>query len=74
MYYLLLARDPVQALDRARTNWALQHEFEDATLLLTAADAAGQPAAAQPVLDWIKANNITVPRLTIPASIAALAK
>ena len=74
LYFLLLARDPVRALDRAKVNWALQHEIDDATLLLTAADAAGQPAAALPVMDWIKSNAITVPRLTIPASIAALAK
>ena len=74
MYFLLLAGDPAQALERARVNWALQHEIEDARLLLQAADAAGQPVEGLPVLAWIKANKIAVPSLTIPASILALAK
>ncbi|MEO8241429.1 MAG: tetratricopeptide repeat protein [bacterium] len=73
MYFLLLANDPVQALERAKVNWALQHEFEDASLLLAAADVAGQPAEALPVLQWMTENNITAPALTIPASVARLA-
>ena len=72
MYFLLLARDPVQALERAKVNWALQHEIEDAALLLNAADAAGQPAEGVPVLTWMRENKIVVPNLTIPASIKAL--
>ena len=58
-YFLKIAGDPVQALARAQVNWALQHEYDDARLLLDAAVAAGQPAAAQPVRDWMAAQHVT---------------
>jgi tetratricopeptide (TPR) repeat protein len=69
MYYLRIADDPAQALERAQANWALQHEFDDAQLLILAADAAGNPAAAQPVLDWMKVANVAIPALTIPDAV-----
>ncbi len=53
MYFLTIAADPAQALARAKVNWDLQHEIEDAMLLMQAAEAAGQPQAAQPVRDWM---------------------
>ena len=74
MYFLWLAKDPAQALERAKVNWTLQHEIDDARLLIDAADAAGQPAEAVPVLTWMKEKAIVVPTLTIPAAILALAK
>jgi tetratricopeptide (TPR) repeat protein len=70
-YYLLIAKDAPKALERAQANWALQHEFDDAQLLLLAADAAGTPAAARPVLTWMADRNIRIPALKIPASITA---
>ncbi len=73
MYFLLLAKAPGQALERAKVNWALQHEFDDARLLISVADAAGKPAEALPVLAWMKAQNIVVPSLTIPDSVRAVA-
>jgi hypothetical protein len=69
MFFLLLADDPEMALDRARSNWALQHEFEDAQLLIDAAVAAGRPAEALPVLDWIEREGVEVPALRIPETI-----
>lgn len=69
MFFLLLADDPEMALERARSNWALQHEIEDAQLLIDAAVAAGQPAEALPVLDWIEREEIAVPALRIPEAI-----
>ena len=74
MYFLLLANDPAQALERAKVNWALQHEIDDARLLITAAAAAGKPAEAMPVLDWMKANRIVVPSLVLPPEILVLQK
>lgn len=62
LYFLTIAHDPVQALARAKVNWALQHEVEDARLLLQSAEAAGQPEAAQPVRDWM-AKMAVVPRV-----------
>ena len=63
-YFLKIAGDPVQALARAQVNWALQHEYDDARLLMDAAVAAGQPAAAQPVRDWMAAQHVTAPALS----------
>ena len=40
-FYLEVERDPPLALARARLNWDLQHEIEDAQLLIDAAMAAG---------------------------------
>ena len=37
----------------ALENWATQREPADARILLEAALAARQPAAARPVLDWL---------------------
>jgi hypothetical protein len=69
MYYLLIADDPQRALDRARVNWARQHEAQDAQLLIDAAVAVGQPAEAAPVLDWIADEGIAIPTLRIPDSV-----
>ncbi len=66
MYFLHIAPDPAIALSRAQVNWALQHEIEDAQLLIDAAVAADDPAAAAPVLDWIADQQIVVPALRLP--------
>jgi len=44
--------EPERALRLARENWALQKEPADAVLLLRAALAAGQPAAADALRGW----------------------
>ena len=46
-------RRAAAALEVARRNWATQREPADARILLEAALAAGESAAAQPVLDWL---------------------
>lgn len=69
LYFLLIADDPAAALERAKVNWTLQHEIEDARLLIDAASAAGQPEAATPVADWIAAEHIEVPMLSLPAGL-----
>jgi predicted Zn-dependent protease len=71
MFYLFIAGDPAQALERAEANWAEQHEYDDARLLILAADAAGNPAAARPVLTWMQAAGVDIPALAIPSSITA---
>jgi tetratricopeptide (TPR) repeat protein len=72
-FFLLIAQDPARALERAQANWALQHEGDDARLLLQAADAAGSPAAALPVLKWMADQNIHIPALQLPESIKRMA-
>ncbi len=52
-FTLHLLDRPGEALELARRNWATQREPADARVLLEAALAASQPAAAQPVLDWL---------------------
>ncbi len=69
MYYLYVVEDPALAFDRALANWAIQHEIEDAQLLLDAAEAAGRPEAASDVLDWMEVEKIAVPTLRIPPAL-----
>lgn len=52
-FTLHLLDRPAEALALARANWATQREPADARILLEAALAAGDAAAAQPVLDWL---------------------
>lgn len=53
-FTLWLLQQPEAALRLAQANWQVQHESIDAQLLLQAAVAAQQPAAAQPVLQWLR--------------------
>jgi hypothetical protein len=52
-FHLEVLDDPVGALDLAVRNWSLQREPADARLLVAAALAAGEPAAARPALEWV---------------------
>jgi hypothetical protein len=55
----LAVRDrPQAALPLARDNYARQREPADARLLLEAALAGRQPAAAEPVLRWMQASRV----------------
>ncbi|HEY0823117.1 MAG TPA: hypothetical protein VGD76_04965, partial [Ramlibacter sp.] len=51
---LEIENDPARALEHARSNYTRQKEPRDAEMLLRAALAARQPAAAQPALEWWK--------------------
>ncbi len=53
-FTLHLLRQSAAALGLAEQNWAVQHEPQDARVLLEAALAARKPAAARPVLDWLR--------------------
>ncbi len=55
--------DAKGALALAIENWSRQREPRDAELLLQAALAAREPAAAQPALDWLAASGYEDPRL-----------
>ena len=60
----LLAR-PAEALALAQRNWAVQKESADAHILLEAARAAGQDAAANPVRDFIRDLHLNDRRLAV---------
>ena len=74
LYYLRIAKDPDMALRRAVVNWNLQHEIEDAQLLVDAAMAAGQPQAAVPVVRWMTEQSVTVPSFRLPDAVREAAR
>ncbi|HEV7915102.1 MAG TPA: hypothetical protein VGP22_15160, partial [Albitalea sp.] len=57
-FALALQGQPQKALALAAENYRLQREPADARVLLEAAVAAKQPAAAEPVLAWMAASRI----------------
>lgn len=57
-FALDLQGDAARALALARSNYAVQREPADARILLEAAIAARQPAAAAPVREWLDANRV----------------
>lgn len=62
-FALEVLRQPVTALTLARANWDVQREPADARVLLQAALAAEKPAAAQPVLHWLRETGLEDRRL-----------
>jgi tetratricopeptide (TPR) repeat protein len=57
-FTLKLLRDPPKALGIALENWAVQREPWDARIVLEAALAAGDRAAAEPVVKWLAASKL----------------
>lgn len=56
-FELVLRNNPARAVQLAQENWmVLQREPRDARILLEAALAAKNPAAASPALDWLRQN------------------
>ena len=60
---LELEHDAGKALALARSNFAQQREPRDAEILLRAALAARNPAAAQPALEWLRASGYEDPAM-----------
>lgn len=58
MFVLAVDGDAPRALAIARANWDVQKELADARILVAAAVEAGEPAAAAPVVAWVRANGI----------------
>jgi hypothetical protein len=65
---LELEHDPAKALAYARSNYTKQKEPRDAEVLLRAALAAKDPAAAQPALEWLKTSGYEDPALQAVAA------
>lgn len=65
-YLLATADDPRAALQLAQKNWRIQREPPDARVLLRAAAAAGDSAAAEPVRQWMRQTRLEDVRLTAP--------
>ena len=62
-YRLRLRGDVAEALRLARANYGVQREPRDARILLEAAIAAQDPAAAQPARDWLRSSGFEDARL-----------
>ena len=62
-FELWIEGHPAEALALARANWEVQREPADARILLEAADAAHDPAAAAPVVAWVRSSGIEDPTL-----------
>jgi len=58
MFALAVEGDATRALRIARDNWDVQKELADARLLVSCAAAAGDPAAAEPVLAWARRTGV----------------
>jgi DNA-binding SARP family transcriptional activator len=63
MFVLAVDGDASRALVLAKANWDVQKELADARLLAEAATAAGDRAAAAPVIAWASANGVVDARL-----------
>jgi hypothetical protein len=62
--FLLEVQDrPQEALAVALVNWSSQREPDDALVLVSAARAAGDPAQAQPVLEFARVQGVLDARL-----------
>jgi Flp pilus assembly protein TadD len=55
---LSLLGQPAEALRLAQANWRVQHEPADLRILMEAALAAGEPAAAEPALEFMRKSHL----------------
>lgn len=62
-FMLEVRQDAKRALELASENWKVQREPRDARILLEAAVAARDRAAARPVLEWLEESRIEDPYL-----------
>ena len=75
-FVLHVQHDPRRALELARQNWTVQRAPQDARIYLEAALAAHDPAAAQPVLDFITRthlSDVTIDPLVVQVQAAQMA-
>jgi Tfp pilus assembly protein PilF len=74
-FELRLRNNAARAVELAAENWRVQREPRDARILMEAALAAGNRAAAGPALDWLSATGYEDPRYrALGDALARLAK
>jgi tetratricopeptide (TPR) repeat protein len=67
--FLLEVEDqPTLSLAAALKNWAVQREPDDVLVLVSAANSAGSPTAAQPALEFVRAAGLGDARLNPPSA------
>jgi tetratricopeptide (TPR) repeat protein len=70
--FLLEVQDqPALSLAAALENWTVQREPDDVLVLVKAARAAGRPAAAEPALEFVRAESMTDVRVNATAAVAS---
>jgi tetratricopeptide (TPR) repeat protein len=73
--FLLEVEDqPALSLAAALKNWAVQREPEDVLVLVNAAKAAGNPSAAQPALEFVRAAAQSDVRVNAAAPVSVAAR
>ena len=73
--FLLEVEDqPRLALASAIENWAVQREPDDLLVLVNAASAAGDPAAAVPALEFMRAAGLSDARVNAAAAVAVTSR
>jgi tetratricopeptide (TPR) repeat protein len=73
--FLLEVEDqPALSLAAALKNWAVQREPDDVLVLVSAAKAAGDLAAAQPAIDFVRASGLGDVRVTRLAAISVASR
>jgi tetratricopeptide (TPR) repeat protein len=65
-FFLEVQQRPQPALAAAIENWKLQREPDDVLIYVKAAASAGNPQAARPALDFVRAHRLTDARLSRP--------
>jgi tetratricopeptide (TPR) repeat protein len=70
--FLLEVQDqPALSLAAALENWTVQREPDDVLVLVKAARAAGRPAAAEPALEFVRAESMSDVRVNATAAVAS---
>ena len=73
--FLLEVEDqPHLSLAAALENWAVQREPDDVLVLVNAAKAAGNPAAAQPALEFVRAQGMSDVRVNVVSTVSVASR
>jgi tetratricopeptide (TPR) repeat protein len=73
--FLLEVEDqPKLSLAAALENWAVQREPDDVLVLVNAAKAAGSPAAAEPALDFVRAQGQSDARVNAATTVSVASR
>jgi len=73
-FLLEVENQPKLSLAAAIENWAVQREPDDVLVLVNAAKAAGNPAAAEPALDFVRTQGLRDVRLNAAATASMAAR
>jgi tetratricopeptide (TPR) repeat protein len=73
-FLLEVADQPRLALAAASENWTLQREPDDVLVLVGAARAAGEPAAAEPALEFVRTQGLRDARIAAASTAAVAAR